>query len=382
MPTPPTLRSVHHQPSWRIASDRVEAFLTETGGMLGPVTFDRKGRNIQPLAIAPWHGEKLGRATPSLLKALRGDFFCMPFGSNAKTYKGETHPPHGETANAKWSKPALLDTADHITFECSLKTRARPLEVTKNIILRTGHDFVYQTHLIEGGTGRMSFGHHAMLAFPDPPGSGIVSTSPFAYGQVSPEPFENPAAGGYFSLQPAAEFDSLEHVPTLTGDDADVSRYPAREGFEDLVMILAEPSLTLGWTAVTFPRQRYAWFSLKNPAKLPGTVLWLSNGGRHYAPWNGRHRRVMGLEDVNSYFHFGLAESAKKNPFTDMGRKTCVTLNPRKPTVVRYGFGVAELPPGFDRVARIEPNDAGTALTLLADNGKTATAAIDLDAVL
>ena len=100
----------------------------------------------------------------------------------------------------------------------------------------------------------MSFGHHPMLAFPDAPGSGIVSTSPFAYGRVCPEPFENPTEGGYSSLRPGAEFDSLEHVPTLTGEDADVSRYPAREGFEDLVMMLADPSLTLGWTAVTFPR--------------------------------------------------------------------------------------------------------------------------------
>ena len=151
MPSPPTLRDVHHQPSWRIASDRVEAFLTETGGMLGPVTFDRKGRKIQPLSVAPWHGEKLDRATPSVLKVLRGDFFCMPFGANATPYKGEIHPPHGETANARWSRPALLETDDRVTFECSLKTRARPLEVTKNITLRTGHDFVYQTHSSKAG---------------------------------------------------------------------------------------------------------------------------------------------------------------------------------------------------------------------------------------
>ncbi len=36
---------------------------------------------------------------------------------------------------------------------------------------------------------------------------------------------------------------------------------------------------------------------LKNPADLPVTMLWISNGGRDYAPWNGRHRGVLGIED-------------------------------------------------------------------------------------
>jgi hypothetical protein len=36
---------------------------------------------------------------------------------------------------------------------------------------------------------------------------------------------------------------------------------------------------------------------LKNPAELPITMLWISNGGRDYAPWSGRHRGVLGIED-------------------------------------------------------------------------------------
>ncbi len=36
---------------------------------------------------------------------------------------------------------------------------------------------------------------------------------------------------------------------------------------------------------------------LKDPRDLPVTMLWLSNGGRNYAPWNGRHLGVLGIED-------------------------------------------------------------------------------------
>src|SRR2546421_13035183 len=95
-------KTVLGQPSWRVATPNVEAYVTETGGMIGPVTFDRKRRKIQPLSVAPWASEKLDRSTPPIIKALRGDFFCMPFGGNATPFRSEKHPIHGETANGKW----------------------------------------------------------------------------------------------------------------------------------------------------------------------------------------------------------------------------------------------------------------------------------------
>ena len=50
----PTQQMKFGQASWRIASREVEAFVTETGGHLGPVTFRLGKRKIQPFAIAPW----------------------------------------------------------------------------------------------------------------------------------------------------------------------------------------------------------------------------------------------------------------------------------------------------------------------------------------
>ena len=225
----------------------------------------------------------------------------------------------------------------------------------------------------------MNLGHHAMLKFPDEPGSGRVSTSRFVYGQVFPQAFEQPEARGYSALQPSAEFRSLAKVPTLTGETADLSRYPARRGFEDLVMLVNDMHAPFAWTAVAFPKDRYVWFALKDPRILPQTIFWISNGGRHYPPWNGRHLNVMGLEEVCSYFHLGLAESARKNPLTAKGFPTCIQLNPKKPLVVPYIMGIARTPPGFDEVVAIQPGDNNRRITLLAASGKKATAAVDLD---
>lgn len=358
----PSKKIVHGQPSWRLASDKVELFVTETGGQLGPVTFDRTGRKIRPYSIAPWAEEKTDPKMLPLIKALRGDFFCMPFGGNARPFRGEKYPVHGETANAKWSYSGQTDCKGCVSLVLSLNTTIRKARVSKFIFLINGQNAVYCAHSISGAHGPMDLGHHAMLKFPDYPGSGNISTSPFEFGQVNPGTFESPENGGYSQLKPGARFSDLRSVPTIFGSTADLSSYPARRGWEDLVLLAAKVSACpesaegqpFAWTAVTFPKERYVWFALKDPRVLRSTIFWISNGGRHYAPWNGRHRNVLGLEEVTAYFADGLCESAGKNALSAQGIPTCVHLNPKRPLLVKYITAVAAVPRGFDRVAEIE----------------------------
>jgi hypothetical protein len=372
-------RIIHGQPSWRLASTQVEAFVTELGGHLGPVTFDREDRKLQPYSVAPWVEERIDPAEPTIIKVLRGDFFCLPFGGNATPYGKEKHPVHGETANACWQFRSLETQAGRSCLHLSLQTKVRPGRVDKRIWLVDGQNTIYSQHVVSGMSGPMNLGHHAMLKFPDAPGSGLLSTSRFVYGQVFPHAFELPENGGYSWLKQGAEFTSLETVPALNGETADLTRYPARRGFEDLVMMVSDAELPFAWTAVAFPKERYVWFALKDPRVLHETVFWLSNGGRHYPPWSSRHVNVMGLEEVTSNFHLGLAESARKNPISRKGFPTCLTLNPRKPLVVPYIMGVATIPAGFDRVASIQAARGNQAILLQSASGKQASAAVDLN---
>jgi hypothetical protein len=373
---------IRGQPSWRLACSQVEVFVTEMGGHLGPVTFDRRGRKLQPYSIAPWAEEPVDRSLPPIIRALRGDFFCLPFGGNATPFRGEKHLVHGETANARWRLESLGTRAGRACLHLSLRTNARPGRVDKRIWLLDGENVVYSQHVVSGMSGPMNLGHHAMLRFPDVPGSGRVSTSRFVYGQVFPEAFEFPAKGGYSWLKLGAEFRSLEKVPTLDGQTADLTRYPARRGFEDLVMLVSDLKQPFGWTAVVFSQEGYVSFALKDPHILRETILWISNGGRHYPPWNSRHVNVMGLEEVCSYFHLGLAESARPNHISAKGHPTCVALNPRKPLIVPYIMGVARIPRGFDRVVSIQASASNCAITLESASGKSAKAAVHLDFLL
>ena len=333
-----------------MAARGVEAFVTHAGGHLAPITFDLNGQYVQPMQVSPWavSGEAAGQ--PEVLRVLRGDFFCLPFGDPT---------PHGTPANGTWSLDAIDDGGRTLRASIALDEGGR---VDKTVRLVDGHAAVYQRHKVSAEVGPTSFGHHATLAFPDELGCARISTSPFARGQTFLEPTESPEKGGYSALKPAAAFDDLARVPLAAGGTADLTRYPARRGFEDIVQVFADsaaPGWPLAWSAASVARAGYCWFSLRDARVLTGTLLWHSNGGRHYAPWNGRHRNVLGIEDVTANFHLGRDASVGPNAATDAGLRTAAP----GPLDVRYIFGVAPIGPDFGRVADIRPEGDGVALT-------------------
>ncbi len=249
--------------------------------------------------------------------------------------------------------------------------------VEKRVTLVPGQTVVYQKHVIAGVGVPTSLGHHSILKFPDKPGAGHLSTSKRLLGQVFVEPTEKPEEGGYSILKPGAEFDDLAAVPTITGELADLGSYPARRGFEDIAILVADPDLPLAWTAVAFPAEGYVWFALRNPKVLASTLLWISNGGRHMPPWNGRHIDVMGVEDITGCFHYGAVQSANDNVLTARGIKTSLTPTAKSPLQVNYISGVAAIPRAFDRVKDIvaEPNR----ITLVSDSGKSVRTPVNTD---
>lgn len=368
-------RSVLHlsQRSWPLATRDVKALVTELGGHVGPISFRLRGKWVQPYAIAPWHAEKL-TGCPPLLRVLRGDFFCLPFGENTRPYAGESHPPHGETANAKWR--CVQQEGAHAHFQ--LRTRVRRGVVDKHVRLHPGHLALYQQHVVRDMSGPMNFGHHAMLRFPDREAAGLISTSAFLFGQVAPRVFESPAKRGYQCLQPGAKFTSLRRVPMLAGGQADLRNYPSRRGFEDLVMLIGDANKQFAWTAVSFPHEGYVWLALKDPRVLTHTILWFSNGGRHYPPWNGRNLNSLGLEEVTSYFHYGLADSAGRNSLRSSGAPTSKTLRRGQSLVVNYIMAAAPIPRGFDRVASITPARDRQSVMLRSRSGREVRCPLDV----
>ena len=346
---------VDGQSVYELKNGNVALFVTETGGHMTAL-FARAGeRLIAPYHTTPWQEEGL-KLNPPILRVLRGDFFCLPFGGNGEAFNGETHLPHGETANGQWEHRGSVTHGDLMQLNLVLETKVRPGKVSKVLTLIAGHPAIYSTHKIEGFAGPAPLGHHATLALPETEGAFRVATSPIRFGLTNPTLFSDPAKREYQSLAIGARFNDLRRVPQLFKDapDADCTRFPARRGYADLLCVVNDgDNRTPAWTAAVNVEAGYLWFALKDATLLPTTVLWIENGGRHGEPWRGRNN-CLGLEDVCAHFADGLAASARDNTLTKEGVQTAVQLHADRPTSVHYIQGAVTTPPGFEVVERAE----------------------------
>jgi len=337
-----------------ISSDRAALALTETGGHLADVTFTLPdGEKIRPMHTAHWAGETLDPSIPPILQMLRGDFFCAPFSTSDVIPGGEKHP-HGLTANGKW----MLDHRERESLVATLDGEVLGARVRLELSVRDGEAMVYQRHTLTGGTGPIPLGHHAMLRATQPLQLGF---SRWVWAGTPPDPIEVPPAGRSLLAYPQ-QITDFRAVRRADGGTSDLTTYPWDERHEDLLMISADRTLPFAWTAATNAEAGWVWFALKDPRVLPSTTMWMSNGGRTYAPWQSRHDRVIGLEEVCSYFHLGHRASTEDNTVSRRGIPTFVTLDPGAPTEINYAFGLAPVAPGFGAVVQIEPTDDGVVI--------------------
>lgn len=371
---------IRGQDSFLLESRQVELAMTVLGGHLAPVTFfPDHSQPIQPYAIAPWAEERLPADTPSLIAALRGDFFGSAFGANEEPFRRRRLPLHGETANGMWRPLARGETTAGCWMQLGMDLPLQGGRCGAVTALLHDQSVIYQRHDLSGLTGPINPGHHATLAFPDRAGSARLSFSPFKLARTYFEPTERRETGGRSYLQPDTDITDLRSVPCVDRSTTDLTSYPERRGFEDTAILCTDPTLDLGWSGVTFSEQRFVWFALRNPKQLTCTLLWFSNGGRDYAPWNGRHVNVMGVEDMTGFFQVGLAASCRSNALTARGIRTCLEADANGSVSIPYIQGVARIPDGFDRVAAIEEESNGSCVRITAESGLEAVVPCEVD---
>ena len=317
--------------------------------MLAPVAFRLGDRLVSPYSLSPWKPDEVDAGLPVLLKNLRGDFFCLPFGPQGNGL------PHGVTANGSWS--LVSETEDALTLGIDASDVAA--NIMKTISLRRGQTAIYYEHRISGLEGDFSYGNHPILDLSAlPEGAARISVSPFRWASVYPAVFSDPADGASQALKIAGLFSDLGEVPLADGGTTDLTRYPARAGNDDLVMMVSEdatPEQPFAWTAVVL--DGYVWFSLKNPADFPATLFWISNGGRSAAPWESRHVGRLGIEDVCSYFCDSV-DLSRKDLLHNLGVRTTRRFSKDEPVTLRNIQAVVAVPESFGLVKSIKPDGA------------------------
>jgi len=318
--------------------------LQPLGAMLDGLALDLPdGRRVQPLHTAPWAGEAgadqpEAEALPAILRRLRGEWPCVPFGADDpaplpdrwQVKRGAPHgPPHGFAANEVWQVwrdenrlcARIRYPEDHPVagLARSVVPCAGGVEMTLVIIPRRDC--------------RLPVAVHPVFRLPAAPGN--VRLNPGAHGSIWTHPARSPDP---CPLRPDSTAMSLATLPGRDGAAVDFTHLPLAQASESrLLLTHASGRFALDNLAEGY-RAALEW----DIAAFPHLMLWVSNRCRADAPWHGRHL-ALGIEPCCAAFDLGTAISTQDNPLTRSGVATAVTLAVGSPWATSYRIVVEPL---------------------------------------
>jgi hypothetical protein len=328
---------------WTLASSRIAAEIHPIGAMLAPVVFSLPGgRKLQPFKIAPWSERTEAAALPPVMRYLRGDFACVPFGAPAPppsaldpwrqlwTDEPSFQEVHGPSANAEWSLVGASPTS--LTAALDYPDVHPVRRVERSVRLDDDNLAVDIDLTIHARRAvRLAVGVHPVLDVGDVSEDTELEI-PFRFGRTFPGDY----APGTSRLARDARFTDLEQVPLLTGEHLSLRNHPLREAAEEVVQLC-------GTDGVARLRRRSLGVAVElrwRSEHFPSVVLGIANAGRSGPPFDGRWRALY-VEPVASAFGLGATIGANPdNPIAREGVATAIDLTPGKPWSTRYRVGV------------------------------------------
>jgi hypothetical protein len=311
------------------------------GGMIGPTLFVLPdGRQVAPFQVAPWANEAGGEALPGILKRLRGEWPCVPFGVDGdRPAKGEwpgstatptvDTDPHGFSSNHDWTFGAGTEgsIALSITYPEGHPIKALHRLVTPDPTT-TALDFELTIEVRNDCT--LPLGLHPSFRLPAKVGAMHIEVGDGITGVTFPGPVDDTSIFEQAQFQTPWRYVALED-----GSRLDVSRVPLPQATEEILQLLDVPGTASLWNSAEGYRVRLSW----NPEHYPSALLWMSNRGRQMAPWNGRHL-ALGFEPICSAFDLGPQISAADNPISRRGTKTARRFSAGERFITRYRIAV------------------------------------------
>jgi hypothetical protein len=311
------------------------------GGMLGPTLFLLPdGSQIAPFHVAPWANETAGEALPPILRRLRGEWPCVPFGFEADRYSNAGWPtslaaaaidslPHGYCSNADWRFEAEQNDSIGLAIDYP---EDHPI---RRLVRRVTPDpdaaaIDFELTIDVRGDCHLPIGLHPVFRLPLEPGAMDVEVEDTVTAMTYPGAVD---ASSIFVQD--ALLAPWNDVLLRDGARCDVSRLPLPHATEELVQLLDMPGHASLRNCNEGYRIRMAW----NREHFPSALLWLSNGGRQSPPWSGRHF-ALGFEPVCSAFDLGTQISATDNPISRRGTPTARRFRADEHFVTRYRISV------------------------------------------
>jgi hypothetical protein len=316
------------------------------GAMLAPVTFVlADGRQVSPMHIAPWSDEPEAEALPGILRKLRGEWPCAPFGYSVpadgwpEEWARVMGPPapdeevHGHSSNHDWTWRASGSGSLSLALAYP---EASPVERVERTVTPdpSAPAIDIEFRIFVRRACRLPIGLHPVFRLPFETGAATLELDGFDEGRTYPHDVEPGAA--LFARNKT--FFELTSVPTRAGDKIDASRLPLAADTEELLQIEGVDGIAALVNHEDGYRVQLSW----QKEHFPSLLLWYSNRGRKATPWNGRHVAI-GIEPICSPFGLGPATALADNPIAQSGIATALEFSPEKPFVTRYRIEASAL---------------------------------------
>ncbi|MEM7445328.1 MAG: hypothetical protein AAF414_18555 [Pseudomonadota bacterium] len=341
---------VTEQETLSVAWAHGELSLLLDGAMCAPVSFKLgDGNTVQPFALVPWQDEKseeFDRLVP-LLKWLRGEWVCVPFGMPATRddLPADWAPDdlaasgigswfHGPGANLGWREVGR--NAGGVTLEI-VYPDDHPIERLVRTITGSPHgprlDFELSVH--PRADCKLPVGVHPVFRLPEEPGAAILSVA----GDITVNTYPVDAEVGVSKLPHNATFRFLETARWADGVSVDLSRHPLSAQTEEIVLVTG----VSGHAALENHHEGYRVDLRWDPSAFESCNLWISNRGRGSYPWNNRFCGL-GIEPVSAPFDLGVeVANSGSTPLHGAGHRCGVDFTAGTVWRTRYSIDVAPL---------------------------------------
>jgi hypothetical protein len=306
---------------WRLDWAFGRAEVQALGGMLGPLHFRLDAeRELQVMHVAPWAGTTDSLALPGILRRMRGEWPCVPFGRTDlppdlpdgwQPLAPDDRWAHGYSSNHRWE--CEYQSADRLSLAIEYPDDS-PVARIERHVRAVAHAPALDIDLVvwPRHSLRLPAGLHPTFRLPHP--NGRVQLKLGTHEGIFTYP--SGSAGAISRLRPDTRSDSLDAMAGMSGT-IDLSHLPLDDDGEELLQVRAlraDGGAPLSLHYLDYEAHVGLWW---DTAQFPDLMLWMSNRGRPEFPWDGRHV-ALGAEPVNSVFDLGrVARPPAGHPLAD-----------------------------------------------------------------
>jgi len=312
---------------------RVSGDVSLLGGMLGPAEFLLPdNRAVQPFSVAPWiqDPKALLDTIPPILQNMRGEWPCVPFG----VPELRTDLPtewlqgldsvesindafvHGFSANHVWTD--LSTSSQEVALAIEYPSGHPVRKLSRNISVSNNNRLDFDLVIETDGPVDLPIGLHSVFKLPSTTGRAKLVVDSFQRAHTFPVAVE----ANRSILEPNRQVADLERVLRLDGRSVDLTRLPLADHTEELVLL----ELSEGTVKLQNYDELYEVVFTWDIKQFPSCLLWISNCGREFYPWNKRFQAI-GIEPIAAAFDLGVIHSRNvSSPLQKMAIKTSCSL--------------------------------------------------------